>query len=97
MRMADTHQEHSGIRHTVVIDDALLREAQQALGTPSIRATIEHSLRETIRRRRLRESASTLGTFELTLTSEEYLAQKRHEAMAHAPGDREYAELDGGV
>lgn len=85
--MVNAQQEHVGKRHAVMIGDALLREAQQVLGTPSIRATIEHSLRETVRRRRLRAFADALGTFEMDMTTEELLDLRSREAKKHLRGD----------
>lgn len=61
------------MRRTVSVDDELLEEAQRVLGTDSIRATIESSLREAIRRRHLEELRRSLGTMDLDLTSEELL------------------------
>lgn len=66
------------MRHTVVVDDKLLEEARQALGTHGIRETIEMGLREVIRRRRLEELRRSLGKVELDLTPEE-LAKLRNE------------------
>jgi Arc/MetJ family transcription regulator len=56
-------------RRTVVIDDKLLDEARQALGTRSIRATIETGLREAIRKQRLEELRQSLGKMDLDLTA----------------------------
>jgi Arc/MetJ family transcription regulator len=58
-------------RRTVVIDDNLLDEARQALGTRSIRATIEAGLREAIRKQRLEELRRSLGTLDLNLTAKD--------------------------
>ncbi len=58
-------------RRTVVIDDKLLDEARQVLGTRGIRATIEAGLREAVRRRRLEELRRSLGTVDLALTPAE--------------------------
>jgi Arc/MetJ family transcription regulator len=66
------------MRRTTIIDDELLEEARKILGTRSIRATIEVSLRETIRRRRVEELRLSLGKIDLDLTSEE-LARLRNE------------------
>ncbi len=66
------------MRRTIVIDDALLKEAQEALGTDSIRATVEQSLREAVRRRRLEKLSKMLGTMHLAMTSDELL-RLRHE------------------
>ena len=59
------------MRRTVVIDDALLDDAQRLLGTKGIRDTVEVALREVIRRYRLEELRKSLGTVELGLTSQE--------------------------
>lgn len=59
------------MRRTVVIDDKLLEEARQVLGTNGIRDTLEAGLREAIRRHRLEELRQSLGKIELNLTSEE--------------------------
>ncbi|MDP2661262.1 MAG: type II toxin-antitoxin system VapB family antitoxin [Dehalococcoidia bacterium] len=66
------------MRRTVVIDDRLLEEARDVLGTGSIKATIEVGLREVIRKRRLEEFRRSLGTLDLDLTAEE-LARLRDE------------------
>ena len=58
-------------RRTVVIDDKLLDEARQALGTGSIRATIETGLREAIRKQRLEELRQSLGMLDLDLTAKD--------------------------
>jgi len=84
--MGDTHQTGTAVRRTVVIDDTLLREAQRALGTGSIRATIERSLAEAIRQRRLRAFADALGTFQMAMTREELLDQRRREAGVGSGG-----------
>ncbi len=59
------------MRRTVVVDDKLLEEARQVLGTRTIRETIETGLREAVRRRRLEELRRSLGRVELDLTPEE--------------------------
>jgi Arc/MetJ family transcription regulator len=59
------------MRRTVVIEDALLDDAQRLLGTRGIRDTVEKALREVIRRYRLEELRNSLGTVELGLTPEE--------------------------
>lgn len=59
------------MRRTVVIDDRLLAQAQEVLGTNGIRETVELSLREAIRRRRLEELRRSLGTIDLDLTPED--------------------------
>jgi Arc/MetJ family transcription regulator len=59
------------MRRTVVIDDKLLEEAREALGTKGVRETIEAGLREVVRRRRLMELSRSFGAFDLDLTFEE--------------------------
>lgn len=59
------------MRRTVVIDDGLLEEAREILGTKGIRETVETGLREAIRRRRLEELRRSLGTIKLNLSAEE--------------------------
>jgi Arc/MetJ family transcription regulator len=59
------------MRRTVVIDEELLEQARSALGTRSIRETIEAGLREVVRRRRLEELRRALGTVDLALTPED--------------------------
>jgi Arc/MetJ family transcription regulator len=66
------------MRRTVVIDDDLLEQAQEVLGTKGVRDTVEASLREAIRRYRLDQFRRSLGTIDLDLTPEE-LAQLRHD------------------
>lgn len=83
--MAGTQELSENVRHTVVLDEVLLKEAQRVLGTPSIRATIERSLRETVRRQRLKDAAAALGTFEMAYSGDEYIARKRDEASEHLP------------
>ncbi len=59
------------MRRTVVIDDRLLEEARQVLGTRTIRETIELGLREAIRRQRVQEAICAFGTIEFDLNNEE--------------------------
>jgi len=88
------------MRRTLVIDDALLEEAQAALGTATIRATVESSLREVVRQRRLRELAGALGTFPMGMTREQLLEQRKREAASHLPvgqtSDERRKASDGG-
>ena len=59
------------MRHTVVIDDDLLEEAQEALGTKGVRETVETGLREAVRRQRLARLRNLIGTMDLDLTLED--------------------------
>jgi Arc/MetJ family transcription regulator len=59
------------MRHTVVIDDELLAETTNALGTGTIRETIETALREALQKRKLRKLRALLGTVDMDVTDEE--------------------------
>ena len=59
------------MRRTVVVDDKLLEQAREALGTKTMRETIELGLREVVRRHRLEQLRRSLGTVDLALTPEE--------------------------
>lgn len=93
-------------RRTVVIDDKLLEEARQVLGTRGIRATIEAGLREAIRRRRLEEFRRSLGTLDIELTLEElerlqdgvFNADVRPRSSTEGRADEErYADVGGSL
>lgn len=66
------------MRRTVVIDDDLLREARQILGTSGVRETVEAGLREAVRRYRLEQLRRSLGEIDIELTGEE-LTRLRNE------------------
>ena len=59
------------MRRTVVIEDALLEDAQRLLGTSGIRDTVEQALREVIRRNRLDQLRNSLGAMDLGRSSQE--------------------------
>lgn len=59
------------MRTTVVIDEALLKKAREALGTETIRETVERALEEAVRVHRRQELLALLGNLELSLTPEE--------------------------
>jgi metal-responsive CopG/Arc/MetJ family transcriptional regulator len=52
-------------RMTVTIDDALLEEAKEALGSQSRAEAIRTALEEAVRRRRLAQALRQRGQFEL--------------------------------
>jgi Arc/MetJ family transcription regulator len=66
------------MRRTVVIDDDLLQEARQVLGTSGVRETVEAGLREAVRRYRIEQLRRSLGKIEFDLTGEE-LTRLRNE------------------
>ena len=59
------------MRTTVVIDEALLKKAQEALGTETIRETVERALEEAVRVHRRQELLALRGQVDLDLTLEE--------------------------
>lgn len=59
------------MRTTIVLDDALVHEAREALGSRTIKDTVERALRETVRMHRTQRLLSLIGTLELDLTPEE--------------------------
>lgn len=67
------------MRRTIVIDDDLLREARQILGTSGVRETVEAGLREAVRRHRIEQLRRSLGKIELDLTSEELMRLRNEE------------------
>lgn len=65
------------MKTTIEIDRHLLRQAQKALGTDTIKGTVEASLRTVIRQDQLQKLADALGTIRLDLTSEQLRQQRR--------------------
>jgi Arc/MetJ family transcription regulator len=65
------------MKTTIEIDRHLLRQAQKALGTDTIKGTVEASLRTVIRQDQLQKLADALGTMRLDLTSEQLRQQRR--------------------
>lgn len=59
------------MRTTVVIDEDLLRKASEALGTETIRETVEKALQEAINQHRRQKLLALMQTMELDLTPEE--------------------------
>ena len=72
------------MKTTIDIDPELLREAQKALGTTTIRGTVDASLRASIRQRQLQALANALGTIPLELTPERVRRQRR-KRTGHVP------------
>jgi Arc/MetJ family transcription regulator len=65
-------------RATVTVDDSLLVQAQEALGTATKSETVRIALEEVVRRRRLEEVLEHQGRIELDLDQEK-LAKLRQE------------------
>lgn len=65
------------MKTTIDIDKKLLRQAQQTLGTDSIKGTVETSLRNVIRQRQLEKLAGALGTIPLDLTPDQLRRHRR--------------------
>ena len=67
------------MRRTVVIDEGLLEEAKDALGTKGIQDTVEASLREAVRRSRVERLRKLLGTMDFDMTVEELIELRKAE------------------
>ena len=72
------------MKTTIEIDPVLLREAQKALGTATIRGTVDASLRAIVRQQQLHALANALGTIPLELTPEQVRRQRR-KRTGHVP------------
>ena len=72
------------MKTTIEIDTSVLRQAQLALGTTTIKATVDASLREVVRKKQLQVLADALGTIPLDLTSDQ-LRRQRAKRKAYAP------------
>jgi Arc/MetJ family transcription regulator len=79
------------MRTTVVLNDKLLKKAQDALGTSTIRETVERALEEAIRAQGRRELLAMLGNFELNLTHED-LERRRNEDEHRRQWDQSRSE-----
>jgi Arc/MetJ family transcription regulator len=73
----------TGMKTTIEIDEKVLKAAQRALGTTTIKGTVDASLKEVVRRRQLRELADALGTIDLDLAPDQ-LRRQRAKRPAHA-------------
>ncbi len=71
------------MKTTIEIDEKTLKAAQQALGTTTIKGTVDASLKEVVRQQQLRELADALGTIDLDLTPDQ-LRRQRAKRPAHA-------------
>ena len=71
------------MKTTIEIDAALLRQAQKALGTTTIKGTVDASLKAIVRQRQLQVLADALGTIPLELTTEQ-LRRQRRKRILHA-------------
>ena len=71
----------STMKTTIEIDRGLLKKAQKALKTDTIKDTIDTSLRSVVREQQLRALADALGTIPLDVTVE----QLRHQRAKRTP------------
>ena len=71
------------MRTTVVIDQDLLKKASDALGTRTVRETIEKALQEAVDQRRRQQLLALMRTLELDLTPEEL--ERRRSEWKHLP------------
>jgi Arc/MetJ family transcription regulator len=65
------------MKTTIEINEQLLRQAQKALGTDTIRGTVEASLRTVVQRGQLQQLADALGTIPLDLTPDRLRRQRQ--------------------
>jgi Arc/MetJ family transcription regulator len=72
------------MKTTIEIDLSLLEEARKALGTTTIKGTVDASLKAVIRQRQLQALADALGTIPLELTPDK-LRRQRGKRTAHVP------------
>ncbi len=72
------------MKTTIEIDEKALKEAQRALGTTTIKGTVNASLKEVVRQKQLQALADALGTIELDLTPDQ-LRRQRAKRTTHAP------------
>jgi Arc/MetJ family transcription regulator len=73
------------MKTTIEIDPRLLQQAQKALGTDTIKGTVEASLRSVIQRGQLQKLADALGTIPLDLTPDQ-LRSHRRKRTPHVSG-----------
>ena len=69
------------MKTTIEIDPTLLREAQKALGTTTIKGTVDASLKAIVRQRQLQVLADALGTIPLGLTPEQLRRERRKRTL----------------
>ncbi len=65
------------MKTTIDLDPGLVKEAQKALGTTTIKGTVDASLKAVIRQRQLHALAEALGTIPLDLTPDQLRRQRR--------------------
>lgn len=66
-------------RTTLDIDDALLSAAKAATGEKSIKGTVEHALRDVVRRKKLERLASLRGSGVIDMSLEDLEKMRRDE------------------
>jgi Arc/MetJ family transcription regulator len=76
-------REEGIMKTTIELDQNLLRQAQKALGTDTIKGTVEASLRTVIQRGQLQQLADALGTIPLDFTTPDRLRRQRHKRTPH--------------
>ena len=65
------------MKTTLEIDPELLKQAKKALGTATIKDTVNESLGAVVRRQQLRALGDSLGRIPLDLTAERLLGQRK--------------------
>ena len=65
------------MKTSIDLDPELVRKAQKALGTTTIKGTVDASLKAVVRQRQLEALADALGTIPLDLTTVQLRRQRR--------------------
>ncbi len=65
------------MKTSIDLDPELVRKAQKALGTTTIKGTVDASLKAVVRQRQLEALADALGTIPLDLTTDQLRRQRR--------------------
>ncbi len=65
------------MKTTIELDPLLVKKAQKVLGTPTIKGTVDASLKAVVRQQQLHALADALGDIPLELTSKQLHRQRR--------------------
>ena len=73
------------MKTTIKIDHGLLRQAQEVLGTTTIKGTVDASLMAVVQQQKLKKLADALGAIHLELTPHQ-LRSQRTKRTRHVSG-----------
>ncbi len=65
------------MKTTIELDPLLVKKAQKVLGTPTIKGTVDASLKAVVRQQQLHALADALGDIPLELTPKQLHRQRR--------------------